>query len=330
MAEQHNDPLPAEHAVPLHQNLVSLFSEDELKQLCFELDVDYEALPGSAKPDKARELIQYFERRDTVAKLLAACIKARPNVTWPSLPTQRPNPTNLLLHTLAHPKGNTPKPERLKNVLAIVAALGGLGGLAGLLNWISPRPPTPPAATVTADVLTPATTATAANFGLPEFKVEQFHAGFGVAADLPPEEGARLLKIPLQPETKGRVKPRGTDDFVWLLACQLDIGTSQQTCRATRLRLADNGVWDEVVNIFGDADVCHDFEVRMWLVNGVNDKLLNILAAQPFAREQLDNVQVRAPDTLKVRVGLDKDHQEVDCGVSAETKTIGIRAPQRR
>ena len=47
----------------IHQLLVDHFNESELKDLCFQLQIDYENLAGSAKPDKARELIAYFDRR---------------------------------------------------------------------------------------------------------------------------------------------------------------------------------------------------------------------------------------------------------------------------
>jgi hypothetical protein len=42
--------------------LVMHFNESELRDLCFDLGVDYESLPGHAKSDKARELLGYARR----------------------------------------------------------------------------------------------------------------------------------------------------------------------------------------------------------------------------------------------------------------------------
>ena len=56
------------------------FSEDDLRDLCFELQLDFENLPGNAKKDKARELIIHFDRRKRINVLVAAFRDARPNV----------------------------------------------------------------------------------------------------------------------------------------------------------------------------------------------------------------------------------------------------------
>ena len=45
----------------LRQNIIDHFSEDDLRTLCFELKTDFDALPGSGKNAKARELGLSFE-----------------------------------------------------------------------------------------------------------------------------------------------------------------------------------------------------------------------------------------------------------------------------
>lgn len=45
------------------------FSDSELRDLCFELHIDYESLPGEGKAAKARELVSYCERRDRLPDL---------------------------------------------------------------------------------------------------------------------------------------------------------------------------------------------------------------------------------------------------------------------
>jgi hypothetical protein len=63
----------------LRHFLTSQFSRGELKDLCFDLDIDYENLPGEAKGDKARELIKYAGRHGRLPELITAIQQLRPN-----------------------------------------------------------------------------------------------------------------------------------------------------------------------------------------------------------------------------------------------------------
>jgi hypothetical protein len=45
------------------------FNDNELRDLCFELDIDYESLPGEGKAAKVRELVTYCQRRDRLVDL---------------------------------------------------------------------------------------------------------------------------------------------------------------------------------------------------------------------------------------------------------------------
>ena len=63
--------------------LTAHFSEEELRDLTFLLpDVDFDNLPGRGKSAKARELIQYLERRSRLAELPEAGREMRPDVPW--------------------------------------------------------------------------------------------------------------------------------------------------------------------------------------------------------------------------------------------------------
>ena len=66
----------------LYHHLTEHFDEEELRDLCFRLDVDYDNLPGAGKAGKARNLITYHERRRTLPALVAMCRQLRPNVDW--------------------------------------------------------------------------------------------------------------------------------------------------------------------------------------------------------------------------------------------------------
>ena len=50
----------------LRQRLVEHFTEGELRTLCFDLGIDYDALPAFGKADKARELVAYLESRQRI------------------------------------------------------------------------------------------------------------------------------------------------------------------------------------------------------------------------------------------------------------------------
>ncbi len=59
-------------------------SEDDLRDLCFELRLDFENLPGTAKKDRARELIIHFDRRKRINVLVAAFQELRPHDILPA------------------------------------------------------------------------------------------------------------------------------------------------------------------------------------------------------------------------------------------------------
>lgn len=73
---------PAVDRAKLRQTLADSFSEDELRDLCFDLGVDYENLPGAGKSGKARELIAYAQRRGSLDKLVEQARQLRPNAEW--------------------------------------------------------------------------------------------------------------------------------------------------------------------------------------------------------------------------------------------------------
>ena len=56
------------------------YNGDELRDLCFELGIDYEDLPGETQSAKARELVLYAKRHNLVAQLVAMVIAARPHL----------------------------------------------------------------------------------------------------------------------------------------------------------------------------------------------------------------------------------------------------------
>lgn len=66
----------------LFDMLVRHFDEEELRTLCFKLEIDYDSLRGEGKRGKVRELILDMQRQERIPDLLEACAKERPEVAW--------------------------------------------------------------------------------------------------------------------------------------------------------------------------------------------------------------------------------------------------------
>lgn len=71
--------------VRLHELLAQHFSLDELRTLCFRLNLDIADLPGEGKSAKARELVTYVERRGRTAELIVEAKRERDHVNWDSV-----------------------------------------------------------------------------------------------------------------------------------------------------------------------------------------------------------------------------------------------------
>ncbi len=69
----------------LRQLLTDFFSDSELRTLCFDLNIDYESLPGMGKADKAREVVVYAKHHGLLSVLVVECRRLRPHVAWPDV-----------------------------------------------------------------------------------------------------------------------------------------------------------------------------------------------------------------------------------------------------
>ena len=72
----------ASRLAPLHRNLYTYFTMEELETLCLELGVNANFIKGDEIVSKSRELILYLERRGEINKLVEVCKALRPNVSW--------------------------------------------------------------------------------------------------------------------------------------------------------------------------------------------------------------------------------------------------------
>lgn len=66
----------------LRRILDTYFNETELRNLCLDINVDYDSLSSGGKADKARELVRYCDRHGCIPDLVNAINKDRPNAPW--------------------------------------------------------------------------------------------------------------------------------------------------------------------------------------------------------------------------------------------------------
>ena len=69
----------------LHALMIQFFNVEDVRTLCFNLDVSYDAIPGEALDGKVRELILYLQRKNQLPELMESLKLERPLVNWPSL-----------------------------------------------------------------------------------------------------------------------------------------------------------------------------------------------------------------------------------------------------
>ncbi len=123
----------------LRQLFVDLFKLSELRDLCFDLDIEYENLEGITLADKARELIAMMDRLGRIEELLKAAQAMRPNADWQAIVPA--SSLNLFpLHQIAYPHnpnftGRSAILDQIEKTLSsgqttvVTQAIAGLGGV---------------------------------------------------------------------------------------------------------------------------------------------------------------------------------------------------------
>jgi CheY-like chemotaxis protein len=66
----------------LREDLIKRFTLNELQDLCFLLDIQYDIIPGSSLGEKARELLLYLSKRNRLGELIISGKKLRPDIDW--------------------------------------------------------------------------------------------------------------------------------------------------------------------------------------------------------------------------------------------------------
>ncbi len=87
-----------ETLVTFKQNLKTAFNNNDLKTVCFELNIPYEDLGAETHDGRIQELIEYGQRHGRLADLVTYCRRERTHIVWPQFP---------IVNTLAiKPKSN--------------------------------------------------------------------------------------------------------------------------------------------------------------------------------------------------------------------------------
>jgi hypothetical protein len=80
-ADEHDPPGDEwDRAQALYQLVDESFSTDELRELCFEMRIDVDSLPGESKTARARELALYCLRHDRLDDLSRHFVAKRPHL----------------------------------------------------------------------------------------------------------------------------------------------------------------------------------------------------------------------------------------------------------
>ena len=57
-----------------HGQMVDAFNLDDIRQICFDLKVNFDELPGDTLSDKCRELYLFMEKRGDLHRLVEICL----------------------------------------------------------------------------------------------------------------------------------------------------------------------------------------------------------------------------------------------------------------
>lgn len=75
-----------ETLVTFKKNLNTDFNADDLRTLCFDLDIPYEDLGSNTHSGRIQDLIDYGKRHGRLAEIANYCQQKRPRTTWPQFP----------------------------------------------------------------------------------------------------------------------------------------------------------------------------------------------------------------------------------------------------
>ena len=81
--DKHPEKLPNEKRVKLTALILDYFNEEDVKTLCYDLEIEYDDLPAVGRSSKVRELVTHVGNHSSTDDLLSRLRKLRPRVSWP-------------------------------------------------------------------------------------------------------------------------------------------------------------------------------------------------------------------------------------------------------
>ena len=109
--------------VQLFDQMLAVFNEEDIRELCFRLNIAYDDLNGQNRRAKTISLVEHCHQTNRTAELIVLCQESRPAVAWP-----QPTSATVGVPTAAvqSKESSPPKKQTSKRPMWI-------GGLVGLL-----------------------------------------------------------------------------------------------------------------------------------------------------------------------------------------------------
>ncbi|MFO7682161.1 MAG: hypothetical protein R6X34_19130 [Chloroflexota bacterium] len=136
--------------VQLFDQMLAVFNEEDIIELCFRLDIVYADLNGKNRRAKTISLIETCQYADRMAELVKLCQEQRPTAVWPTVPELQIDPPESAaafeqaLDEAAQPDKPTPTPSAKPQIRIPVWVWGAaallllaLVGLAVWQSWVS-------------------------------------------------------------------------------------------------------------------------------------------------------------------------------------------------
>lgn len=109
--------------VHLFDQMLAVFNEEDIRELCFRLNTVYGDLNGQNRRAKTISLVEYCHQTNRIAELITLCQKAPPSVAWPE-----PDAINATVSATTEPsqpeKPTPPRKQTSKIPLWIGAVVG--------------------------------------------------------------------------------------------------------------------------------------------------------------------------------------------------------------
>jgi hypothetical protein len=127
----------------LSDQLDKSFDKSRLSELCSDLGLDYEKLPGDAKVDKVVHLVRHVDRTGRVPDLVKLCVEACPDISWSEFledQPARPDPTSEANKEPEAPVA-APSPPEKSDTVVVLTGCGASRylGLAVLDSIVGPE-----------------------------------------------------------------------------------------------------------------------------------------------------------------------------------------------